>query len=174
MRAKTINEVNFERGQDPIKAMDVGNTSKTARLQKIEELKQRGVKVWFGWDTEGKDTDKVLKFVYDIEKLINKLETVGVKTSDIEWSSADSLDVRTVRLLDSNHVIFECLNRKDAEIIATVCRKFAINQYDNLNIDEDRSKKSVYVHGHAWLDNLIENRKKFGHLAEPVRDRSRD
>jgi hypothetical protein len=152
-----INE-KFVENSDPVKDLQIGKEGI------FKDLEKRGVRMWFQWDGGEEEKKKVIENIDKIEKVVNKLIEVGFDIKDMEISHVYDIRVKTVQVLDSNHVIFNCASKEDAEILINVAKNFSLWKYDNFNLSEGETTVSVHPEHHKWLDNLIENRKKYKNL----------
>jgi hypothetical protein len=154
----------FTEDGDPIEDMGIGN------IGIYKELEKRGVRFHFDW---GERTDRkisdgeiekqlTIKNIGQITEVINKLEDVGVKPSNIRISRHNSIMLlNAFQVISSNTVIAFCASIKDAAFIIDILKKFTIREYDNLTIDTGMTTVSIDPEKHQWLDKLIENRKKY-------------
>ena len=153
---ENINE-KFTEDSDPVRDMGIG---KEAMFKDLEKR----VRIWFGWgDGEGEEEKK--KFIENINvitDLVNELEKAGFDVSKMSITHADTISVRCIEVIDSNHVIAYCATKEDANILINAFKKFAIWDYNNFSIDE--GERYVKVYSHEWLDDLIENRKKYKNI----------
>ena len=147
----------FKEDADPIKDMKIGN------IGIYKDLESRGFKFHFTWDGGEEEKRKAIDNMREIKKVIDKLVEVGCDIKDMQMSHAHDIYIMSKRILSGNRVIFECINEEDAQHIINIALKFSIWQYDNLHIGEGRDQVhvSIYPTQHVWLDNLIENRKKY-------------
>ena len=153
--------LNFERGKEPIKSM--GARQEYVKKQILKDFEKMGINI--NIDFEPANPPKILENIYEIKEYVDKLLALGVKSEDIEISHPDSIQVNGFSVKDSNLVLIHCLTEEDANIIAKTLEKFMING-DHINID--RSSMSPYIHFHKeneWLKNLEENRKKYGKIS---------
>lgn len=150
----------FKEEADPITDMKIGKEGIFRELEKL------GVRTRFeGWlvPEDGiKEKKKAIENIVDIKKTITKLIEVGLKYSDIELDSSDCLRIQCVTVLNGNVVIFYCISKEDAQYIINIARKFSVWNYDHLDIST--GEKRVNVKDHEWLDNLIENRKRYRNI----------
>jgi len=151
-----INE-KFSSESDPVKDMGIGKEGMFKNLEK------RGVRMWFGWgDGEGQEEKKkVIENIAEITKFVDKLVEVGFDIKEMSISNHDTISVKTVEVIDSNHVIFNCATGEDARILVDTAKKFSLWEYDNFHLGKGEDMIYVNPEHHKWLDNLIENRKKY-------------
>jgi phosphopantetheine adenylyltransferase len=76
-------------------------------------------------------------------------------------SHVDSISVKTVSVLRSNLVIADCASEEDADILIRAIKKFSVWDYDVFRKDKGDRMISIYEGHLLWLDDLIENRKKY-------------
>jgi len=147
----------FTDESDPVRDMHIGKEGMFKNLEK------RGIRMWFGWGAkEGQEEkQKVIENIDKITQFVNKLESVGFDIKEMAISHRESIIVKTVEVIDSNHVIFNCATEEDANYLIKAAQKFSLWKYDNFTLGKGETSVSIDPSQHAWLDNLIENRKKF-------------
>ena len=153
---KLIKEtINFERGKDPKESMNIGL---------MKALENKGIRFWFGWGNgEGEiEKQKFLKNINKMNSFIDKMIAVGVDPRKMFISHADTVTINVIRVMNGNRVIHECVTNEDAEMLVKACIALSIEAYpDQYAIDMTDNEKIVYVYSHPWLDNIVENRKKY-------------
>ena len=71
--------IEFERGLNPNKAMDIGKDSIFMKTKKYNELRNKGITIW------NLENEKyIIENIYELEKGINKLIDIGVSLTDLE------------------------------------------------------------------------------------------
>jgi hypothetical protein len=154
--------ISFERGQDPKKSLDIGENSTYVKTEIFNALLKAGI-YFHDWDKTGKNKERIIKNIYIFKKLIDKLITAGLDINSIDLSHPDALDIKTIQVLNVNHVIHHCLTEEDAYIVIDICKKYSISGRDNFSIST--GTKCIYISDeNEWLDNIIENRKKYKNL----------
>jgi hypothetical protein len=152
---KLIKEhIKFERGLDPKQSMDIGL---------FKSLESLGIRFNFGWrDGEGEiEKQKFINNINEMNKFIQKLISVGVDPEGMHISHSDTVEIKVVRVMNGNRVIHECISEEDAKMLIDACLALSIEGHpDQYHIDND-GEKIVYVYAHPWLDNLLENRRKY-------------
>lgn len=68
-----------------------------------------------------------------------------------------------MRVIRGNHVIHECATQEDAEILINASEAFSMEHFPGV-FSTSAGEKMVYLNSHEWLDNLIENRKKYKNI----------
>ena len=131
---------------------------------KIQELEKRGIYFHLDWDKSGEERYKVIKYINEIEKYINKLELVGFNIKEMRISHSDGIHVKVIQILDGNRVILECPTRGDAIILIDIIKKLSIHNYDNFKINEGETLIHFTKQTDKWLNNIIENRKKYKNI----------
>lgn len=161
MKAKYIHEtLGFNEDSDPVEDMGIGNEAI------FQDLKRRGIRMEFVsyLSKDGpQNKEELIKNIREVEKLVNKLVEVGfdIKKMKLSWSS---------RILVNTYAAvtpvgyFHCATEEDAQIILNTVKKFSM--WDNNVFDIREESTWVYMDPdrRQWLDNLIENRKKYKNI----------
>jgi hypothetical protein len=159
MRAKLVSESlhSFEKKSDPMKSMDIGKDSTYLKEKTIEKLQKQGIIFSRLDDTETKT--KTLNNIFEIEKLISKLNNLNIKVLSVYESN---VYIKPYKVIESNYVMFECVSEKDAKYLIEVVKKFTPKNHDNFRIDND-GEISLRVGDkiNKWLDEIEENRKTY-------------
>jgi len=148
----------FTENTDPVKDLQIGKEGIFKNLEK------RGVRMWFQWDGGEEEKKKVIENIVEIEGVVNKLIKAGFDIKDMEISHVYNIRVKIVQVIDSNQIIFHCATKEDAEILIGVTKNFSLWKYDNFRLGEGETTVSTHPEHHKWLDDLIENRKKYKSL----------
>ena len=175
MRAKFINEAyGFERSNDPLKNLDVGKDSLSAKTHKFNELIKQGVK-FFDYSNNSKKDQEVAKEIYinriyQIEKCLNKLKSVGAEIISVYASfGTPHIEVDSYRINNNNHIILQCLSKGDADKLLEMIKELSVERHrKGIIVDKDNEISfNVYEDGFSeenekFLNELKGVRKKYG------------
>ena len=167
LRTKAVREsIGFERGKAPEKALDVGRNSSYAREQLFARLSRR-VRFFFVGDSK-EDEERKKRFlagIYDIEKMVDRLEALGISIESVSGSFGVSIYVKAFEVIDSQHVIFYCASKEDAELLIEACQRLSFRNYNNFRIEEGRESLDLGSEElKRFLDGLEESRRKMKEL----------
>jgi hypothetical protein len=155
--------ISFERGKDPKETLDIGENSIYVKTEVFNKIANSGVHIRLDWDQSGKEKERLIKDIYLFKELIDKLIKTGVSTNEMEISHHDSISIKTKQVMNGNWAICHCLTEEDANILIKAFQKFSINSRENFSMSED--SKYIYVYDkNEWLNDIIENRKKYKNL----------
>jgi tRNA G10 N-methylase Trm11 len=134
-----------------------GNTQKTLDLGILKSLEKQGVHIWFGWgDGEGeKEKEKSIENISEIKEFFDLLKKNGVDPNDMEISHHDFIRIKAYEVINGNHVIFNCLNEKQAQDLIEECIKRSINTYEgNFTIGRGETHINFTKYMKKWLNSL--------------------
>jgi len=158
--------MSFEKTGDPMKGLNIGKDSTYVKEKKFEELQKQGIDFYLNY-VNPEDNDKVkqrfIENIYDIETVIKKLKKLNIPIISISGSLGLDIKVEIFQIIDSQHVILECVSEDDAKMLIDIIKKLSVRDYDNFRIEKGETRLNIWKKSdtHKWLNELENNRKKY-------------
>ncbi|MDD5649224.1 MAG: hypothetical protein PHF86_02220 [Candidatus Nanoarchaeia archaeon] len=150
--------INFERGQEPNKSLDIGIESRDARQTHFNKLEAEGINFFHPGDfKENEIMKKYLDHIYEIEEIIRKLQKLQISIERISGSL--TIYVKGFIIYDPiNHKeIVSCFGENEAKYLFKELNKFSSKDHGKLEINS--GEISIYMDRDYHLDELEKNRK---------------
>ena len=154
--------ISFERGKDPKEVLDIGENNLYVKTKLFNELEEKGISINLDWSSTGIEKERTIENIYEFMKSIDKLLKAGLTYKDMEISHHDSINIKVIRVMAGNRVIHECLTKEDANILIKAIKNFTAGANQKESIITDIGSHFFYLEDNQkWLDDIIDNRKKY-------------
>ena len=163
MRAKFINE--FGKGTDPKQTLDIGKDSAVIKEKMFQGFIEKGIKFYFGWNTEKDEKALLFEHIYEFEYAINLLEAEGIDLTKVSVSNYNQIKLPIFYISNSPNFLFPCLTELDAQLMVDIINNLSIqrNPYRS-NFSYEKSEDTFYYLADnqiEWLKNLKNIRLKY-------------
>jgi hypothetical protein len=151
--------INFERGQEPNKSLNIGRESPFVRQELFIKLEGEGIIFYHpGGSREEEIIQKYLDRIYEIESYIRKLQKLDIKIERISGSLTIYVKGFIIWDSDLKREIVSCFGEKEAKYLLNELNKFSSKDHGELTINV--GEIDLYLDRNYNIEDLEKNRKE--------------